>query len=121
MTYADTILPNHYPNYHQEIEGIIEEPSCQTWFLQLVKSTKNPTPKYTLNLHCDELSEIIQDSFVKILNKAGEAGFQVTAYAQTIQDMEVALSSRDKAEVSEGNLIPLLCYVLKMKRQPIYW
>ncbi|HHS8494346.1 TPA: conjugative transfer system coupling protein TraD, partial [Legionella anisa] len=25
MTYADTILPNHYPNYHQNIEEIIEE------------------------------------------------------------------------------------------------
>ncbi|HCR5119138.1 TPA: type IV conjugative transfer system coupling protein TraD [Legionella pneumophila] len=77
------------------------------------KIYKEPNARYTLNLHCDELSEIIQDSFVKILNKAGGAGFQVTAYAQTIQDMEVALGSRAKAEVSEGNFNTLIMLRIK--------
>lgn len=77
------------------------------------KIYKEPNARYTLNLHCDELSEIIQDSFVKILNKAGGAGFQVTAYAQTIQDMEVALGSRAKAEVSEGNFNTLIMMRVK--------
>lgn len=79
------------------------------------KIYKESNAKYRLNLHCDELSEIIQDSFVKILNKAGGAGFQVTAYAQTIQDMEVALGSKAKAEVTEGNLNTLI--MLRVKNE----
>ncbi|KTD23920.1 type IV conjugative transfer system coupling protein TraD [Legionella maceachernii] len=75
---------------------------------------ENPT-NYRLNLHCDELSEIIQDSFVKVLNKAGGAGFQVTAYAQTKQDLEVALGTRAKAEVTEGNLNTLI--MLRVKNE----
>ncbi|KTC94875.1 type IV conjugative transfer system coupling protein TraD [Legionella feeleii] len=72
------------------------------------KIYKESHASYRLNLHCDELSEIIQDSFVKILNKAGGAGFQVTAYAQTKQDLEVALGSKAMAEVTEGNLNTLI-------------
>lgn len=72
------------------------------------KIYKESHANYRLNLHCDELSEIIQDSFVKILNKAGGAGYQVTAYAQTKQDLEVALGSKAKAEVTEGNLNTLI-------------
>ena len=77
------------------------------------KLYKESHTNYLLNLHCDELSEIIQDSFVKILNKAGGAGFQVTAYAQTIQDMEVALGSKAKAEVTGGNLNTLIMLHVK--------
>lgn len=72
------------------------------------KIYKESNANYRLNLHCDELSEIIQDSFVKILNKAGGAGFQVTAYAQTKQDLEVALGSKAMAEVTKGNLNTLI-------------
>lgn len=79
------------------------------------KIYKESNTNYRLNLHCDELSEIIQDSFVKILNKAGGAGFQVTAYAQTKQDMEVALGSKAKAEVTEGNLNTLI--MLRVKNE----
>ncbi|MCC5792088.1 MAG: type IV conjugative transfer system coupling protein TraD [Legionellaceae bacterium] len=79
------------------------------------KIYKETDAHYKLNLHCDELSEIIQDSFVKILNKSGGAGFQVTAYAQTIQDMEVALGSRAKADVSEGNFNTLI--MLRVKNE----
>ena len=79
------------------------------------KIYKESNANYRLNLHCDELSEIIQDSFVKILNKAGGAGFQVTAYAQTKQDLEVALGSKSKAEVTEGNLNTLI--MLRVKNE----
>ncbi|MCE3045371.1 type IV conjugative transfer system coupling protein TraD [Legionella sp. 16cNR16C] len=79
------------------------------------KIYKESNAHHRLNLHCDELSEIIQDSFVKILNKAGGAGFQVTAYAQTIQDMEVALGSKAKAEVTEGNFNTLI--MLRVKNE----
>lgn len=72
------------------------------------KIYKESNANYRLNLHCDELSEIIQDSFVKILNKAGGAGYQVTAYAQTKQDLEVALGSKAMAEVTKGNLNTLI-------------
>ena len=79
------------------------------------KIYKESNAQYRLNLHCDELSEIIQDSFVKILNKAGGAGFQVTAYAQTKQDMEVALGNKAKAEVTEGNFNTLI--MLRVKNE----
>ncbi|KTD56739.1 conjugative coupling factor TraD [Legionella santicrucis] len=79
------------------------------------KIYKESNAHYRLNLHCDELSEIIQDSFVKILNKAGGAGFQVTAYAQTKQDMEVALGNKAKAEVTEGNFNTLI--MLRVKNE----
>ncbi len=79
------------------------------------KIYKESNANYRLNLHCDELSEIIQNSFVKILNKAGGAGFQVTAYAQTKQDLEVALGSRAMAEVTEGNLNTLI--ILRVKNE----
>lgn len=79
------------------------------------KIYKESNANYRLNLHCDELSEIIQDSFVKILNKAGGAGFQVTAYAQTKQDLEVALGSRALAEVTEGNLNTLI--IMRVKNE----
>ena len=79
------------------------------------KIYKESNANYQLNLHCDELSEIIQDSFVKILNKAGGAGFQVTAYAQTKQDLEVALGSRAMAEVTEGNLNTLV--IMRVKNE----
>ncbi|MBA2710115.1 MAG: type IV conjugative transfer system coupling protein TraD [Tatlockia sp.] len=72
------------------------------------KIYKESNANYRLNIHCDELSEIIQDSFVKILNKAGGAGFQVSAYAQTKQDLEVALGSKAMAEVTKGNLNTLI-------------
>ena len=79
------------------------------------KIYKEGNANYKLNLHCDELSEIIQDSFIKILNKAGGAGFQVTAYAQTKQDLEVALGSRAMAEVTEGNLNTLI--IMRVKNE----
>lgn len=77
------------------------------------KIYKDSNNQYRLNFHCDELSEIIQDSFVKILNKAGGAGFQVTAYAQTKQDLEVALGSTAMAEMTEGNLNTLVMMRVK--------
>lgn len=72
------------------------------------KIYKQPKNGYKVNIHCDELSEIIQESFVKILNKARGAGFQVTAYAQTKQDLEVALGSKAMAEVTKGNMSTLI-------------
>jgi hypothetical protein len=39
------------------------------------KNTKN-----TLSIHADEFNELIGDQFIPMINKAGGAGYQVTAY-----------------------------------------
>ena len=38
-----------------------------------------------------------------MVNKAGGAGYQVTAYTQTWADVEARIGSRAKAEQIEGN------------------
>ncbi len=54
-------------------------------------------------LHADEFNELIGDEFVPMLNKAGGAGFQVTAYTQTWSDVEARIGNRAKAAQIEGN------------------
>ena len=56
-----------------------------------------------VSLHCDEFNELIGDEFVPMLNKAGGAGFQVTAYTQTWSDVEARIGNRAKAEQIAGN------------------
>ena len=56
-----------------------------------------------INIHADEFNELIGDEFVPMLNKAGGAGFQVTAYTQTWADVEARIGNRAKAEQIEGN------------------
>ena len=59
---------------------------------------------YECSLYCDEFSELVQDEFVTLLNKAGGAGFQITAACQTINDLGAAFASNhDKAKMLEGN------------------
>ena len=61
------------------------------------------TPKNKLALHADEFNELIGDEFIPMLNKAGGAYYQVTAYTQTWSDVEAQLGSKPKAEQMEGN------------------
>lgn len=56
-----------------------------------------------VSLHADEFSDLIGDEFIPMLNKAGGAGFQVTAYTQTWSDVEARIRSRAKAEQIAGN------------------
>ena len=56
-----------------------------------------------VSLHCDEFNELIGDEFIPMLNKAGGAGFQVTAYTQTWSDVEARIGNRAKAEQIAGN------------------
>ena len=56
-----------------------------------------------VSLHCDEFNELIGEEFIPMLNKAGGAGFQVTAYTQTWSDVEARIGSRAKAEQIAGN------------------
>ena len=57
----------------------------------------------TISLHADEFNELIGDEFVPLLNKAGGAGFQVTAYTQTWSDVEARIGNKAKAGQVAGN------------------
>lgn len=61
-------------------------------------------PDTSLSLHVDELSEVIRDEFITLLNKTGGAGFKVMAYTQTFNDISSVFgSNKDKAEMIMGN------------------
>ncbi len=73
------------------------------------KADKQPA----ISVHADEFNEIIGDEFVPLLNKAGGAGFQVTAYTQTWADVEARIGSRAKAEQIGGNFNSLIMLRVK--------
>lgn len=61
-----------------------------------------------INIHADEFNELIGDEFVPLLNKAGGAGFQVTAYTQTWSDIEARIGSKAKSGQVAGNFNTLI-------------
>ncbi len=67
----------------------------------------------TISMHADEFNELIGDEFVPLLNKAGGAGFQVTAYTQTWSDVEARIGSRAKAGQVAGNFNTLIMLRVK--------
>ncbi|MCP4287529.1 MAG: TraM recognition domain-containing protein, partial [Gammaproteobacteria bacterium] len=73
--------------------------------------TENTPP--TISLHADEFSELIGDEFIPLLNKAGGAGFQVTAYTQTWSDVEARIGNRAKAGQVAGNFNTLIMLRVK--------
>lgn len=75
------------------------------------ETTTHKTP--TISLHADEFNELIGDEFVPLLNKAGGAGFQVTAYTQTWSDVEARIGSRAKAGQVAGNFNTMLMLRVK--------
>ncbi len=64
------------------------------------KAIHNELPK--IALHADEFNEIVGDQFIPMLNKAGGAGFQVTAYTQTAADILAGIGNEAKAGQIEG-------------------
>ena len=64
-------------------------------------------------VHADEMNEIAGEEVTGMFNKAGGAGFQMTVYAQTIQDLEVRLRSAAAAEQQIGNLNTLIMLRVK--------
>ena len=64
-------------------------------------------------MHADEFNELIGEEFVPLLNKAGGAGFQVTAYTQTWSDVEAKIGSRAKAGQVAGNFNTLIMLRVK--------
>ena len=67
----------------------------------------------TISLHADEFNELIGDEFIPLLNKAGGAGFQVTAYTQTWSDVEARIGNRAKAGQVAGNFNTLIMLRVK--------
>ena len=70
-------------------------------------------PVPPISMHADEFNELIGDEFVPLVNKAGGAGFQVTAYTQTWSDVEARLGSRAKAGQVAGNFNTLVMLRVK--------
>lgn len=64
---------------------------------------KSDGRKPKICLHADEFNELCGPEFVPMLNKAGGAGVQVTAYTQTLSDIEAKIGSKAKAEQMLGN------------------
>ncbi len=67
----------------------------------------------TISMHADEFNELIGDEFIPLLNKAGGAGFQVTAYTQTWSDVEARIGSRAKAGQVAGNFNTMIMLRVK--------
>ncbi|MFY3306301.1 type IV conjugative transfer system coupling protein TraD [Achromobacter ruhlandii] len=59
--------------------------------------------KVPINVHADEFNELMGDEFIPMINKGGGAGVQVTAYTQTLSDIEARIGNRAKAGQVIGN------------------
>ena len=70
-------------------------------------------PPPVISMHADEFNELIGDEFIPLLNKAGGAGFQVTAYTQTWSDVEARIGNRAKAGQVAGNFNTLIMLRVK--------
>lgn len=64
--------------------------------------------KAPISLHCDEFNELMGDEFIPLINKGGGAGIEVTAYTQTLPDIEARLGSAAKAAQVVGNFNSLV-------------
>jgi len=72
--------------------------------------------KAVISLHADEFNELIGDEFIPMVNKAGGAGFQVTAYTQTMSDIEARIGSEAKAGQIIGNFNTIVMLRVKEKK-----
>ncbi|GHU37573.1 conjugative coupling factor TraD, PFGI-1 class [Betaproteobacteria bacterium] len=63
----------------------------------------NAQVKTPIDVHADEFSELMGDEFIPMVNKGGGAGVQVTAYTQTLSDIEARIGNRAKAGQVIGN------------------
>lgn len=71
--------------------------------------------KAVINLHCDEFNELMGDEFIPLINKGGGAGFQVTAYTQTLSDIEARIGNAAKASQVIGNFNSLVMLRVREK------
>jgi conjugative coupling factor TraD (TOL family) len=59
--------------------------------------------KIPISIHADEFNELSGDEFIPMVNKGGGANYRVTAYTQTLSDIEAKLGNRAKAKQVMGN------------------
>jgi len=64
--------------------------------------------KPKISIHADEVNELMGNEFIPLLNKAGGAGVQVTAYTQTWSDIVARLGDSAKAGQVMGNFNSLI-------------
>lgn len=67
----------------------------------------------TICLHADEFNQLIGPEFIELVNKGGGAGMQVTAYTQTLADIEARLGDRAQAQQTIGNFNTLIMLRVK--------
>ena len=53
--------------------------------------------RHPISIHADEFNELIGNEFIPMVNKSGGAGVQITAYTQSLSDLEARLGSAPKA------------------------
>lgn len=75
------------------------------------KPIKSSLPK--INLHLDELEAILGPEFIPMVNRAGGAGYQVTAYTQTGADIVSGIGDSTKANVIQGNFNTIIMMRVK--------
>jgi len=66
-------------------------------------------------IHADEFNELIGDEFLPLINKARGAGAKVTAYTQTISDIEARVGKASKAGQITGNFNNVI--VMRVKEE----
>ncbi|MQT88083.1 conjugative coupling factor TraD, PFGI-1 class [Pseudomonas nabeulensis] len=64
--------------------------------------------KVPINVHADEFNELMGSEFIPMINKGGGAGIQVSAYTQTLSDIEARIGNRAKAGQVIGNFNNLI-------------
>ncbi|ENN6469925.1 conjugative transfer system coupling protein TraD [Vibrio vulnificus] len=76
--------------------------------------------KGLLRLHVDEANEVFGEEFNPILNKAGGSGVMVTAYTQTLSDVQVRLGDEAKAHQALGNMGTVVVFRVRGKKTAEY-
>jgi len=66
-----------------------------------------------VSIHADEFNELIGNEFIPMINKAGGAGYEVTAYTQTWSDVEARVGNKAKAAQIGGNFNTLIMLRVK--------
>jgi len=69
--------------------------------------------KRKISIHADEFNELVGKEFVPMANKAGGAGFQLTVYTQTLNDIIARFGDDAKAKQVIGNLGNLIMFRVK--------
>ena len=64
-------------------------------------------------IHADEFNELMGDEFIPMVNKSGGSGFQMTAYSQSLFDIEARMGEKAKARQVQGNFNNLIMLRVK--------